>query len=134
MNAGHQYVMPSQRILAAVAFVFGLATIAAGGRVLAGADPGYVVFRPLLLYNTVMGLGYLAAGVITWRSLERGRLAAATIFVLNLVVLAVIGYLFARGHAVAPDSLRAMTFRTGAWLGLFIGLSWLGRRSQAPGR
>lgn len=44
-----------RRVLALIALVFGLVTLVAGGRVLAGADPGYVVFRPLLLYNVAMG-------------------------------------------------------------------------------
>lgn len=35
-------------VLAFIAILFGIATIFAGGRVLLGADPGYVVFRPLL--------------------------------------------------------------------------------------
>jgi hypothetical protein len=49
--------------VAVVAAVFGLATIVAGGRVLTGwSDPGYVVYRPLLIYNTAMGVAYLAAG------------------------------------------------------------------------
>ena len=122
-----------QRILASVAAVFGLATLVAGGRVLAGADPGYVVFRPLVIFNTAMGVAYVASGIITLRSLERGRFAAATIFVLNLFVLGVIGYLYSTGSAVAIDSIRAMTFRTGVWLVLFLGLAWLSRGSHAPG-
>ena len=36
-------------VLSVIAIVFGIATIAAGGRVLAGADPGYEVFRPPLI-------------------------------------------------------------------------------------
>lgn len=45
------------RILAAgMAVLFGAATLVAGGRVLLGADPGYEVFRPLLVYNTAMGV------------------------------------------------------------------------------
>ncbi len=35
--------------LVLVALVFGLATLVAGTRVLAGSDPGYVVFEPLLV-------------------------------------------------------------------------------------
>ena len=122
-----------QRTLAFVAVAFGLATLVSGGRVLAGADPGYVVFRPLLIFNTAMGVAYLAAGIITLRSLERGKRAAATIFLLNLLVLGGIGYLYAAGSAVAIDSIRAMTFRTGVWLVLFLGLAWLSRGSHAQG-
>lgn len=120
-----------QSILALVAILFGLMTIFAGGRVLLGANPGYIVFRPLLIYNTFMGFAYIAAGVTAWRSLVRGRKAAAAIFVLNLLVLAAIGALYATGGAVAIDSVRAMTLRTVVWLALFVGLAWLGRRSTA---
>lgn len=120
-----------QRILAVVAIVFGLVTIVAGGSVLAGADPGYIVFRPLLIYNTTMGLAYVAAGIVTLRSLARGRFAAATIFLLNLLVLAGVSYLYAKGHAVAMNSVLAMTFRTSVWLALFLGLACVSsQRSQ----
>jgi hypothetical protein len=132
MNAGRQHAKLIQGILAVVAATFGLATVVAGGRVLIGSDPGYVVFRPLLFYNTVMGVAYLAAAVIMWRSLASGKFAAATIFVLNLFVLVGIGYLYANGHAVAIESIRAMTFRTGIWLCLFLGLAWLDCGTRAP--
>lgn len=121
-----------QGILGFVAVAFGLATIVAGGRVLGGADPGYVVFRPLLLFNTAMGGVYVVAGIVALRSLARGKLAAAGIFLLNLLVLGIIGYLYVAGSAVAIDSIRAMTFRTGVWLVLFLGLAWLDRRRHAP--
>ena len=76
-----------QGIVAAVAVLFGVATLFAGGRVLLGSDPGYEVFRPLLIYNTAMGLAYLAAGIAVWRSVNAGRNAAGAIFLLNLLVL-----------------------------------------------
>ncbi len=123
----------TQRLLALVAAAFGLATVVAGGRVLAGVDPGYVVFRPLVIFNTAMGVAYLAAGIVTWRSVERGTVGAATVFLLNLLVLGAIGYLYATGRAVAIDSIRAMIFRTGLWLVLFLGLAWLSRGSRAQG-
>jgi hypothetical protein len=133
MNTDRRHVGRLQGFLALVAVVFGVATVLSGGRVLTGSDPGYVVFQPLLIYNTTMGLAYLAAGVMMWRSVDRGKLAAGTIFALNLVVLAGIGYLYATGSAVAVDSLRAMTFRTVVWLGLFLGMLWLSRRSHTEG-
>ena len=116
-------------ILALVAIAFGLATIVAGGRVLLGADPGYVVYRPLLVFNTAMGFAYVAAGVLMWWGPERGARAALAIFAVNLVVFAAIGVLYAAGGAVAVDSVRAMTLRTGVWLVLWLGLAWLKPRN-----
>lgn len=119
-----------QRLLAIIAMLFGIATLVAGTRVLLGADPGYPVYRPLLVYNTAMGAAYVAAGVLAWVALDRGKHAAAAIFVLNLLVLGVVGYLYAEKGAVAVESLRAMTLRTGVWLVLFLVLAWLGRRRR----
>ena len=120
-----------QGILAAVAVLFGAATLLAGGRVLLGSDPGYEVFRPLLIYNTAMGLAYLAAGIAVWRSVNAGRNAAGAIFLLNLLVLVGILVTYRSGGAVAVDSLRAMTLRTVVWLVLFLGASWLVRSRTA---
>lgn len=120
-----------------VAALFGLATILAGTRVLTGADPGYVVLRPLLVYNTLMGLAYVAAAVLAWRSTKLGRNAAGAIFALNAVVLAAVAYLYGTGGAVAIDSVRAMVLRTVVWLVLWLTLLWLYRaegrgRARAP--
>lgn len=117
-----------QRILAAVAIVFGVVTILSGGRVLLGADPGYVVYKPLLVYNTAMGFIYAGAGIAAWRSVVRGRAAAGAIFVLNLIVLAAVGTLYSNGGgAVAIESVHAMTLRTVVWLVLFAGFAWIVR-------
>jgi hypothetical protein len=118
-----------QRILSLTAVLFGAVTIFAGTRVLTGSHPGYVVFLPLLIYNTVMGFIYVGVGAIAWRSLKLGRNGAAAIFLLNLLVLAAIRVLHTSGGAVAADSLHAMTFRTIVWFVLFIGLGWLSRRA-----
>ena len=59
--------LQAQRAVAVVAGVFGLATIAAGTRVLLGGDPGYDAFRPLLVFNTLMGFAYCAAAVLAWK-------------------------------------------------------------------
>lgn len=113
-----------QNLAAAVAVLFGVATLFAGGRVLLGSDPGYEVFRPLLLYNTAMGVAYLAAGVTIWRNVKAGRYAAGAIFLLNLLVLAGIFVAYRSGGAVAVDSLQAMSFRTVVWLVLLMAVSW----------
>lgn len=133
MKSGSQYLKIMPKILAIVATIFGLATLMAGGNVLAGADPGYIVFRPLLIYNIIMGIGYIAGGVLMWCNLNKGKYAAAAIFSLNLLVLGIIVYLYTTGSAIAINSLQAMTFRTMVWLLLFLALAWLSRRKQAAG-
>lgn len=124
-----------QQIAAVVAVLFGVATLVAGGRVLMGADPGYVIFRPLLIYNVIMGVVYVAAGVMIWRPVALGRNLAGVICGLNFLVLVEIILLHQRGGAVAVDSLRAMTFRTVVWLVLFLVASWVARvrRAHAAG-
>ena len=129
MSTGHSRHIV-QLLATAIAILFGLATIFAGGRVLLGSDPGYLVFRPLLLFNTAMGAVYVAAGVAIWRSLRLGKSAAQGIFLLNLAVLAGIALLYRSSDAVAIDSVRAMTLRTVVWLALFVAVAWL-RRSSA---
>lgn len=119
----------AQRALALLAAAFGVVTLVAGTRVLAGADPGYVVFRPLLWFNTVMGVAYLAAAFAIWRDAALGRRAALAIFALNLVVLAAVTVLHVSGAAVAATSLGAMSLRTGFWLALWLALSRLARRT-----
>lgn len=119
-----------QQIAAVVAVLFGVATLIAGGRVLRGADPGYVVFRPLLIYNVIMGVAYVAAGIMIWRTVTWGRNLAGVIVGLNFLVLVEIILLYQRGGAVAVDSLRAMTFRTVVWLVLFLVASWVARTSH----
>ena len=120
----------TQTVLAFVATLFGLVTIFAGTRVLLGSDPGYIVFRPLLIYNTTMGIVYVAAGIIIWRNFKQGMNVAAVIFFLNLVVLAVIYFLYTKGNLIAVDSLRAMSLRTVVWLALLALLGWLSRRNK----
>lgn len=123
-----------QWVLALVAVAFGVATLLAGTRVLAGSDPGYLVLRPLLIFNTAMGLAYVAAGVIAWRDADRGTVAASAILVLNFLVLGVIVYLYRTGGAVAFESVGAMMLRTGVWFVLFLGLAWLSRTRDGRGR
>lgn len=127
MIGGKESHSRGQQLVAVVAIVFGLVTLGAGGTVLAGRDPGYVVYRPLLLFNTVMGLAYIAAGVLAWRGALRGRNAAAVILVLNVLVLVGVIYLYRTGAAVAVDSVRAMSFRSGVWLVLLLALAWMTR-------
>lgn len=117
----------AQKLGAAVAVLFGLATLAAGGSVLAGRDPGYPVYRPLLIFNTLMGVVYTGAGILAWRRAASGRNAAAFIVCLNLLVLGWILYLYSTSAVVAADSVRAMLLRSGIWVALLLIQAWASR-------
>lgn len=132
MNAVRGATGP-RAIASAIAVLFGVLTLFAGGRVLLGTDPGYVVFLPLLIYNTAMGVAYIGAGALLFRTPSRGRTAAGAIFLLNLLVLVAIGLIYRSGGGVAVDSLRAMSLRTVVWLGLFSAALWFAPRgAQRP--
>jgi CHASE2 domain-containing sensor protein len=103
-----------------IGVLFGLVTLAAGVSVLAGRDPGYSVYRPLLVFNTVMGVLYVVAGVMAWRRARLAWMAAAGIAAANLLALAYIALLYRAGGPAAPDSVRAMLFRSGIWLMLLL--------------
>lgn len=122
----------AQILLAAVGIGFGLLTLIAGTRVLGGADPGYVVFRPLLLFNTAMGVAYVGAGIAMLRSVVWGKRGAGAIFALNLAALATLAILYASGSPVAGASLGAMTLRTVVWLVLFAGMARVAPSHRAP--
>jgi hypothetical protein len=109
------------RTLSIIAGLFGLVTIFSGFRVLFElTDPGYVVFLPILIFNTLMGIIYLLAGWFIWTELERGFMLTKLIAFINLGVLIVIGILFSLAdQLVAIDSIYAMSFRTFVWFGIY---------------
>ncbi|MBE0506402.1 MAG: hypothetical protein IBX50_06725 [Marinospirillum sp.] len=117
----------SQRALVLLGVVFGAVTIFASFRVLAGVNPSYEVFTPLLVYNLLMGFVYIAVGVVGWFSLERGKQGALAILVLNLLVLVAVVVVYRLNAGIAVESLAAMALRTFVWLVIFAGLWWLSR-------
>lgn len=119
------------RIVAVVALLFGAATLLAGGRVLLGADPGYRVFQPLLVFNTAMGIAYLGVGLLLG---YRSRLAVAgagLIVLANAAMFMFIAFLYRTDDVVARTSVLAMAFRTGVWIVLLLALLWSQRQARA---
>lgn len=126
--------MPAQRsvrVVAVVAIVFGVVTVIAGVRALSGTSPGYVVYQPLLVFNTIMGFVYVAAGLAAWRNPSLAVYGAAVICALNLIVLALINHLYTPNGSIARESLQAMTFRVVVWLVLLLVLAWASRRHES---
>ena len=77
-----------------------------------------------------MGIAYVAASITIWRNFTKSIYLAASIFFLNLIVLALIYFLYTKGSLIAVDSLRAMSVRTVVWLVLVAAIAWLIRRRK----
>jgi Na+/proline symporter len=118
------------RLSGLVGVLFGIASIAAGASVLAGRDPGYLTFRPLLWFNVAMGLAYIVVGILAWRRAAKAWKAAGLIAGLNVLVLVVIFVLSRSGGHVAVDSVRAMLLRSAVWVLLTAGVAWSGRAAD----
>jgi hypothetical protein len=105
--------------VAALAGLFGLATIVSGGRVLFGPDSAraaaghYVPF--VVWFNFLAGFAYVAAatGIALAR---RGSVWLSTgIAVATALVLLAFGGHVLAGGAFEPRTAGAMVLRTGAW-------------------
>lgn len=110
--------------------LLGLLSIAAGGQVLLGMRlPGHAIVRPLLYFNTLMGVVYIAAALRIRSDPAAGRTVAGAITSLNAVAwLALIAFAVS-GGTVAGDSMFAMAIRTALWGSIWV---VLGRVTATP--
>lgn len=112
---------PVRRLCALGAAIFGLVTVAVGGRILFGfGEAGFEVVPAVLVFNVVMGAAYIAAAFLIAWSLAWGRMAAGLITLANVLVLVAVLAMRAGGGAVATQTLAAMTLRSGVWLAVYL--------------
>lgn len=105
-----------RRIAAVVAVVFSGMSLIEGTQVLLGlAQPDYVVLKPLLIYNVLMAIPGIIAGVALWPGRRWAFRLAAVITAAHVVVLLVIGTMYLSGGSVALHSVQAMLARSVAW-------------------
>jgi len=105
------------RIAAVIAILFGVATVASGGRVLFGggaAEAGNLV--PFIVwFNFLAGFAYVAAGVGLWRRRRWAVWLAAALAVLTASAFAGFGLHVMAGGAFEMRTVAAMTLRTLVW-------------------
>jgi len=125
------------RLVALVAIVFGVLTVASGGRVLLGSEAArlaagdYVPF--VLWFNFLTGFFYVAAGVGLWLRQRWSAWLAIAIAATTALVFAALGIHVATGGAFEMRTVAAMTLRTVVWAAIAV-LAWrrLLRKSQQP--
>jgi len=115
---------------AIVAIVFGLLTVASGGRALfGGVDMGAVV--PFVLwFNFGAGFAYVLAGIGLWRNAGWAPMLSLAIASATVAVFAAFLWHVATGGAWEPRTMGAMTLRSITWLAI----AALALRSRATGR
>lgn len=106
-----------RKIAAAIALIFSLLTIVEGSQVLFGAVvPEHFVLKPLLIYNVLMALVGIIAGVIIWINCKRALLITTIITFLHFIVLFTVEFIFYFRGSVAEHSVVAMIIRAAIWL------------------
>jgi len=109
---------------AALALVFGIATIIAGGRVAFGseaaraAEGDYVPF--VLWFNVLAGFAYVAAGIALGLARPWAARLAFAIAVGSALVYAAFGLHVLGGGAFTRHTVMAMALRTLVWVGIAV--------------
>jgi hypothetical protein len=121
------------RPLGALAVVFGLLTLQAGGAVLWGEEAAQAAagaYVPFVVWvNFLAGFGYVAAGFGLWSRRAWAAPIAAAIAVVTLLAFLAFGVHVALGGGYEPRTVAAMALRSAFWLAV-AGLACrrLGRR------
>lgn len=115
---------------AVVAMAFGIATVAAGGRVLFGDGAGDGTVVPFVVsFNFAAGFAYVIAGAGLAAGARWSAWAAAAIAVATLLVFAAFGVHVAAGGAYASRTVGAMALRAAFWAAVAVlARRWLPRR------
>ncbi len=135
MNARPHLSTVLLKTAAAVATLFGLATIWQGGSVLLGSEEAlgaagdYVPF--VVWFNTLAGFAYVAAGIGLWLRFRWAAVLAWVIAGSTLAVFAALGVHIALGGTYEPRTVAAMALRSGFWLAAAFIASRAGRRPVA---
>lgn len=105
---------------ALTAILFGLLTVFKGTTTLLGvSDPGYTLFLPLLVFNTVMGIFYIISGYLIFKDAEKGKKSSGIISLINLLVFLLIVIIYFSADRVALESVFAMAIRTTVWVAIY---------------
>jgi hypothetical protein len=119
------------KIVAALAIILGLMAVVTGLRVLFGSfDPGYQYFTALLVYNVIMGVASIIAGIFIWKENEKAIMFSSLIAAFHFVVLLTLVTIFY--NIISAQSIGAMLFRTSAWL-VFTIIIWKGKSLKKHG-
>jgi len=114
-------------IAAILAFLTGIMSILAGGKVIRGWEPGWSIISWLPVYNFVMGILTLIPAILIW--INHRYALAASIIVFGIHTAVFLTLVVAFRNTVAHQSLAAMVFRLATWLLILMLLYFHARRT-----
>jgi hypothetical protein len=103
-------------VVAIIAIVFGLLTIASGGRALFGGTDMGVVVPFVLWFNFLAGFAYVAAGLGLWYRTGWATGLAIAIAAATATVFAAFLWQVSNGTAFEARTLGAMVLRLAVWV------------------
>lgn len=112
------------KIVAVLAAIMGIMPTITGSRVLLGMfDPGYQYFTTLIVYNIILGIISVIAGIFIWQGKSKALLLSFIITVSHIIVLLLLLTIF--NDIIADKSINAMTVRSVIWI-VFSVIVWKG--------
>ncbi|MEW5843783.1 MAG: hypothetical protein AB1775_11020 [Bacteroidota bacterium] len=116
-------------IAAVIAIIFSLLTIVEGSSVLLGISmPEYAVFKPLLVYNVIMGIVGVFAGSAIWLITKKAVTYAKIILAAHTIVMVIVISIHFLSDAISMHSVQSMTIRVVVWL-IISSLTWKSSQS-----
>jgi hypothetical protein len=114
-------IFTKHHIAAILGIIVGVLTIIAGSKVLLGISlPNYSILRWLVIYNVLLGVISVIAGIGLWNLLSWAVFLSRGITTLHGLILIILILMFTLGKPVAFQSIMAMLFRTTIWLGIVV--------------
>ena len=109
---------PLQIIAMVLAGLIGIMSVISGSTVLLGLrEVQYTVLNGLLVYNVAVGALSVITAFLIWKNFMLSKIYISLILIFHASVLA---YLYFFSETVAMESIKAMTFRVGIWLLIFL--------------
>lgn len=111
--------MKTTQIIAMVlAGAIGIMSMISGSMVLLGLrEVDYTVLNALVVYNVAVGVLSVITAFLIWKNFMFSR---KLIFLILISHASILAYLYFFSETVALESIKAMTFRVGVWLLIFI--------------
>ena len=102
-----------QKIAAILAFLLGVLSVFAGGRVLLGIDTkDYNIINWLVIYNVVFGFISMVVAYFIWKQTKRAKTSSIFVFGTHFLVFLYLNFFTT---VVASESIKAMLFRVSVW-------------------